>query len=197
MALLTAGMSLIVACASTSPPPAATLAAPSAVPLQLSAQAMLVSVTINRSHQAAVFLVDTGASRTLFAPLLATRLGLTVPSDAPRQDLRIVGGAVISVPLVRVAALQVGEAVVERMEVGVYEFAPQARVIDGLLGSDFLNQSKVTFDRASGRMTLEPLPTTRRRQRHTGSSGPDATRGSGPSPAGKAAASRHAILRRG
>lgn len=68
----------------------------------------------------------------------------------------------ISVPFVRVATLQVGDAVVERMEVGVYEFAPQARVIDGLLGSDYLNRFKVTFDRGSGRMILEPLPTARR-----------------------------------
>ena len=162
VALVAAGMSLGVACAPTSVPPPAVLTAPSAVPIQLSAEAILVSVTINRSHQAAVFLVDTGASRTLLAPLLATRLGLAVPLDAPREDLRVVGGTVISVPLVRVAALQVGEAVVERMEVGVYEFAPQARVIDGLLGADFLNRFKVTFDRGSGRMVLESLPAARR-----------------------------------
>jgi predicted aspartyl protease len=162
MALVAAGVSLTAACAPTAAPPPATLAAPSTVPLQLSADAMLVSVTINRSQQAAVFLVDTGASRTFLSPLLATRLALSVPPDAPRQDLRIVGGSVISVPLVRVASFQVGEALVERMEVGVYEFAPESRVIDGLLGSDFLNRFKVTFDRQSGHMILEPLPTARR-----------------------------------
>src|SRR5262249_58502655 len=109
------------------------------------------------SDQAAVFMVDSGASYTILAPLLAKRLNLSVPPDAVRHDMRIVGGTVVTVPFIRLGSLQVGDAVVEQIDVGVYDFAPEARIIDGLLGGDFLTRFKITFDHAAGRMILEPL----------------------------------------
>ena len=145
------------ACAPAAAPPKVSLTAASIVPLQSLANLTLVSVTVNRSDQAAVFMVDTGASKTIISPLLARRLGLTVPRDAVHHDLRIVGGTVVTVPFIRVSSLQVGEAMIEEMEVGVYDFAPEARIIDGLLGGDFLTRFKITFDHAAGRMILEPL----------------------------------------
>ena len=149
------------ACAPAAAPPKATLTAASIVPLQSVENLVLASVKINRSDQAAVFTVDTGASKTIMSPLLARRLGLTVPRDAVRHDLRIVGGTVVTVPFIRVSSLQVGEAMIEEMEVGIYDFAPDTRVIDGMLGGDFLNRFRVTFDQAARRMTLEPLPAAR------------------------------------
>jgi hypothetical protein len=149
------------ACAPAAAPPKASLTAASIVPLQSLADLTLVSVRVNRSDQAAVFMVDTGASKTIMSPLLARRLGLTVPKDAVRHDLRIVGGTVVTVPFIRVTSLQVGEAMIEAMEVGIYDFAPDARVIDGMLGGDFLSRFRVTFDQAARRMTLEPLPAAR------------------------------------
>lgn len=155
-------VTLVVACAHPPVPPKASLARPTAVPIQTVEQITLVSVTVNRSQQAAVFVVDTGASWTILSPLLAARLGLSVPADAVRRDLRIVGGQIVTVPFIRINALQVGEAVVEAPEVGVYDVAPQARVIDGLLGGDFLNRFNVTLDRQGGRLLLEPIPDRRR-----------------------------------
>ena len=157
-----AGAFLAAACASAPDPQMTSLTAASVVPFQTLANLTLVSATVNGSPQAAVFLVDTGASQTLLSPLLAKRVGVTVPVQAARRDLRVVGGAIVSVPLVRVHSLQVGEARVDQMEVGVYDFSPEARSIDGLLGGDFLNRFKVTFDRVSGRMILEPAAAARR-----------------------------------
>jgi predicted aspartyl protease len=159
--LIAGAVVLAAACAPAAVPPKASLTAASIVPLQSLDNLILVSATVNRSDQAAVFMVDTGASRTIIGPLLARRLGLTVPKDAVRHDLRIVGGTVVTVPFIRVGSLQVGEAMIEQMDVGVYDFAPDVRIIDGMLGGDFLNRFRVTFDQAARRMTLEPLPAAR------------------------------------
>lgn len=152
-----------VGCASSAAPPKASLAVATAVPLQSLQNLTLVSVTVNRSDQASVFVVDTGATHTMLAPLLAKRLGLSVPPDALRREMRVVGGTKVTVPFLRVRSLQVGEALVEPMEIGVYDFAPQSPSIDGPLGGDFLNRFKVTFDHRARRMTLEPLPESGRR----------------------------------
>lgn len=159
--LVALGAVMGVACAPAPVPPKASLAAASVVPLQSLENLTLVSATVNRSDQAAVFMVDTGASRTILGPLLVKRLGLSVPPNAVRHDLRVVGGTVVTVPFIRVGSLQVGDAVVEQMDVGVYDFAPEARIIDGLLGGDFLSRFKVTFDHRARRMTLEPPLTGR------------------------------------
>jgi predicted aspartyl protease len=158
-----AALSLIVACAPAPVPPKVNLIAASVVPVQVVEELTLVSVTVNRSSQAAVFIVDTGASWTIISSLLATRLELSVPTQAVRRELRVVGGQVIKVPFVRLGKLQVGEAVVEELEVGVYDIAPSARFIDGLLGGNFLNRFNVTLDRQTGRMFLEPVSSDHRR----------------------------------
>ena len=160
-AFIAASAVMITACAPAPAPPKASLAAASIVPLQSLANLTLVSATVNRSDQAAVFMVDSGASYTMLAPLFAKRLGLSVPPDAVRHDMRIVGGAVVTVPFIRLGSLQVGDAVLEQLDVGVYDFAPEARIIDGLLGGDFLSRFKVTLDHGASRMVLEPLSKAR------------------------------------
>src|SRR5262249_11029888 len=114
----------------------------------------LVSATLNRA-ESAILIVDTGASFTLITPGLASRLGIAISADAPRRRARVVGGAVVEAPVVRIAAVDGGGAGVENLEVGVYELDPQAPKLGGLLGGDFLHQFKVTLDKAALEMRLE------------------------------------------
>lgn len=70
--------------------------------------------------------------------------------------MTIPSGLTIEVPTVTLS-VQVGDASVENLEVGVFDVAPQAPDLDGFLGADFLQRFKVTFERAARLMTLEPL----------------------------------------
>jgi hypothetical protein len=54
-----------------------------------------------------------------------------------------------------VDSLEVGEARVGRMPVGSYELAGSGSG-DGLLGRDFLDQFKITFDASKGEVHLTP-----------------------------------------
>jgi len=149
---------LLAGCAATetAAPGRAVLAAPTDVTIQVYQGITLVSASVNRAP-GALMLVDTGAQQTILSPLLARRIGLTVPADAPKRKLAVVGGQMIDVTFVKVASLKVGDAVVEDFEVGVYEIFPQTKVLDGLLGGDFLHKFRVTVDRTANRMRLEPL----------------------------------------
>ena len=132
------------------------LASVTTVPIEVgSGNAMLVHARVNRS-QGALLLVDTGATTTVIRPLLLERLGMSVPAGAPRRRVMIPSGLTIDVPFVTLG-VQVGDASVENLEVGVFDVAPQAPELDGLLGANFLQRFKVTFERAARRMTLEPL----------------------------------------
>jgi predicted aspartyl protease len=126
------------------------------VPIQVIQSLTLVSASVNRAP--GVMIVDTGAQWTILSPLLARRIGLAVPADAPRRKLAVVGGQMIDVPFVTLPTLGVGTAVVENLQVGVYDIFPQVKILDGLLGGDFLHRFRVTVDRAANRMRLEPLP---------------------------------------
>jgi len=132
------------------------LASVTVVPIEIAAgNAMLVRARVNRA-QGALLLVDTGAGSTVIRPLLLERLGMAVPASAPRHKVAIPSGLVIDVPFVTLS-MQVGDASVENLEVGVFDVAPQAPDLDGFLGADFLQRFKVTFERNARRMTLEPL----------------------------------------
>lgn len=151
---------LLLAGCTTAPaetPPRVSLPVPTSVPIQVIDGVTLVSASINRSPSA-VLIVDTGAQWTILSPLAVKRFGVVVPDNAPRRKLAVVGGQTIDVPFVRIATLRVGEAVVEDFEVGVYEIFPQTKILDGLLGSDFLHRFRVTVDKAANHMRLEPLP---------------------------------------
>lgn len=137
------------------PPVAVSLPALTSIPVQVVGNAMLVRVTVNDAQQA-LLLVDTGASVTAVRPLVLKRLGVAVPDDAPRRRVTVVGGEMLTVPMIRLA-LRVGEATVQNLEVAVTEVSPGDADVDGLLGADFLQRFKVGLDRSASRMTLEPL----------------------------------------
>jgi hypothetical protein len=133
------------------------LASVTTIPIEIApGNAMLVHARVNGS-QSALLLVDTGAGSTVIRPLLLQRLGLSVPANAPRHRVTIASGLTIEVPSVTLR-VQLGDASVENLEVGVFDVAPHAPDLDGFLGADFLQRFRVTFERTARRMILEPLP---------------------------------------
>lgn len=138
------------------PAEAVSLAAATTVPIEVAGNAMAVRATVNRS-QRVLLLVDSGAAATLIRPLVLRRLGISIPPDAPRRRLTVVGGQTLDVPFITVA-VQVGDATIEHLAVGVAEALPGAPDLDGLLGADFLQRFRVILEKSARRMTLEPLP---------------------------------------
>jgi len=102
-------------------------------------------------------LIDTGASSTVIRPLLLARLGISVGAEAPRHTLTVPSGSAIEVPFVTLT-VQVGDATVENLDVGVFDAMPNTPDLDGFLGADFLQRFKVTLERQARQMILEPLP---------------------------------------
>lgn len=125
------------------------------VPVVFVGNTILVHATVNRSQRVQL-IVDTGASVSLIRPIVLLRLGITVPDNAKRERMTVVGGQTVEVAFVRVN-LAVGDALVENLEVGVTEAFPEASDVDGLLGADFLRQFRMTLDKAQSRLMLGPL----------------------------------------
>lgn len=151
-------VSAVVAACAPAPPPTGPSGAiaPSVVAIQLVGGSTFVSVQVNGRDEAALFLLDTGSSLTVLTPLYAKRLGITVPTEVRRRELTGIGGHKVSVPLVTVARLGVGSAVVENLTVGVYDAIPDAPAVDGILGLDFLKRFTFTVDTSSKVLRLEP-----------------------------------------
>ena len=143
---------------STPAPPAVSpsLGAPVTVPIHVTGNLAVVSVALER-RQMAFLLIDSGASATIITPVMLRLLGLTMPPSAPRRELAVIGGRKIEVPFVRLSSLSVGSALIRDIEVGVYDIAPQAPVVDGLLGGDVLHRFSATVDAGARRLRLMPL----------------------------------------
>ena len=124
------------------------------VPIQLVNNVVLVQATLNTKH-GVTLLLDTGAEVTILTPETARRIGLTPGNDAPRRRLTIVGGSEIEFAVVRLSAIQIGEARVDEIEVGVHDVAPQSPIVDGILGGDFLRQFTFTLNRDARQLRLE------------------------------------------
>ncbi|MFC1579791.1 tetratricopeptide repeat protein [Thermodesulfobacteriota bacterium] len=122
-----------------------------------------IGATLNEKMQANL-LVDTGASRTALTNKMAKKLGISPTEKSPRRTTVVFGGRKIQVPFVKLASIQVGEARLNNLKVGVSEVSPERPSVDGVLGNDFLKHFKVTVDRAKSRLRLEPhdvaLPNT-------------------------------------
>ena len=136
-------------------PTVAPVAGPSAVPIRIARNHVLVHVVLNHKEPATLML-DTGSTHTILTPHTAQRLGMHPTADTPSRTLQVADGKRHEVHFVQLAALTVGEATVENLPVGVSVLFPQAPAVDGLLGGDFLEQFKMTLDRASNQMWLEP-----------------------------------------
>jgi hypothetical protein len=130
------------------------LASRTVVPIEVAGNAMLVRARVNRS-QGALMLIDTGASSTVIRPLLLARLGMSVGAEAPHHTLTVPSGSAIEVPFVTLT-VQIGDATVENLDVGVFDALPNTPDLDGFLGADFLQRFKVTLERPARQMILEP-----------------------------------------
>ena len=113
--------------------------------------AILTPVTINGTVQARL-IVDTGASLTLLASDKVRALGITIPPDAPHVKLQLADGRFLSLPVIKIASLRMGEMVVEDLDVVVSERRLRG---DGLLGQNFLRHFRVVLEPARRRVVLE------------------------------------------
>jgi hypothetical protein len=124
------------------------------VPVLLADKYVLVPVVLNRS-EGGTFLLDTG-SVTILTPEAARRAGVAAADNAPTRAVYILGGQRVDVPFVRLRSLEIGGALLEDVEVGVYAVAPQSPIIDGLLGTSLLDRFTVSVDSAAKQLRLEP-----------------------------------------
>ncbi len=112
---------------------------------------VLVSAKINGAGPVTLIL-DTGSDRTLVAPAVLQRLGIST-EDAPRGILKSVTGTSY-VEAVWVQSVEVGEARVGPLLVIVHD--ADLKEADGLLGRDFLAHFNVTIDSKEKVVTLAP-----------------------------------------
>jgi hypothetical protein len=138
-------------------------AEPASISYLVRGSMILVPVVLNDVE--ATLLLDTGASVTVVRPELARRAGMEALTRAPRLSVRVAGGETFSVPFVRARALRVGEAAVEGLDIGVSDSLTRGlpSAIDGVLGTNFLNHFRVTIDRMSRRLSLDPVADPRQR----------------------------------
>jgi len=132
-------------------------AASASVAFRPAGNAMIVSASLNGSAEAKLML-DTGASLTTVSPAVAQRAGMKVDPPLRTEIITVVGGRTVTVPIVRVQSLKVGDAIVDDMEIGVFDALPDDKNADGLLGNDFLRRFRFSIDRAQKRLTLETFP---------------------------------------
>ncbi len=111
----------------------------------------LVPVRINGDSQALNFMLDTGASYTAISAAAAERLGIRIPSNAPRMTLDTANG-VIKAPLITLNTLDVDGAVVSDIHVTVLDAVGG---YDGLLGGSFLRHFDFDLDQSEQRLTLK------------------------------------------
>jgi hypothetical protein len=114
-------------------------------------EAILVSARIAGAGPVTLIL-DTGADRTMVAPAVLSRLGVSV-ADTARAEIRGVTGTsqgdVVLVPSVEVGDAKVGPLRIVALDADL-------KKADGLLGRDFLEHFTVTIDARERMVTLVP-----------------------------------------
>jgi len=133
-------------------PPVAVL---STMPAEVIDNHMLVQAMLNHTEPVTL-LLDTGATYTMLTPEAARRAGLQVTPHRLMGLLKVVGGQQVRFPFVPIAALAMGQAVVENLQVGILATFPGTRPVDGLLGGDFLEHFTLTLDYRAKRLQLTP-----------------------------------------
>lgn len=112
---------------------------------------IVVKAKINGAGPVAL-LLDTGADRTVVAPLALWKLGVST-RNAPRGEIAGVTGTT-SADVIRVRSVEVGEAKVGPLAIIAHD--ADFKNTDGLLGRDFLSHFTVTIDSKAGVVTLAP-----------------------------------------
>lgn len=96
-------------------------------------------------------LLDTGASITTLTPTAAQRLDIRY--DQAQSITLATAGGLVSAPLIDVPEFAVGEARVERLQVGILPLSG-SDAFDGLLGMNFLQQFASSIDQQGGVLRL-------------------------------------------
>ena len=117
------------------------------------ASAILVPASVNGHDLTLLF--DTGAQVSILRPDVARRVGIAVPPDAPAFP--IIGfGAPISGAIVRLPPVRIGDYLVEHLTGAVTSFPDFPFVIDGVLGTNFMEAFRITIDHRAKELRLEP-----------------------------------------
>lgn len=90
-------------------------------------------------------MVDSGAAYCCITPEIARLLGYDLRRPMARRSIASVQGVEAEVPSFRLQSLQVEGIIVQALDVLVITFSPRLR-IDGVLGVNFLEQFRSTFD---------------------------------------------------
>ena len=97
-------------------------------------------------------LLDTGASITTLTPSAARRLNISY--DQSRSITVATAGGLVAAPLIEIKEFAVGEAAVDRLQVGILPL-PDLDKFDGLLGMNFLQQFASSIDQQQGLLHLD------------------------------------------
>jgi len=105
---------------------------------------LIVSTLLNQETRA-FMMVDSGAAYCCITPEIARLLGYDLQRPMTRRSIASVQGVDAEVPSFRLQSLQVGGIIVQALEVLVITFSPRLQ-IDGILGVNFLERFRSTFD---------------------------------------------------
>jgi predicted aspartyl protease len=130
------------------------------VPVQIANHVPLVGAVLNHKEYVTL-LLDTGATRTMLTPETARRLRLQPAADAPKHTAVVIGGQTVEFVIAQLSAIAVGDSVVENVPVGIALVVPEAPLVDGVLGGDFLQHFSVGLDYTASRLQLAPRPEAR------------------------------------
>ena len=139
---------------------------PTSIPLQIINNKIYLPVNLGQGIEGK-FILDTGASTTIISPDMADLLGIVIGNDTIRRTFSVIGGQTMAIPVVCLPGIKVGQAVVNNLSVGVSVIHPDAPVIDGLLGADFLGHFKMTLDHNASRLILSPHEIDHKRREST------------------------------
>ena len=123
------------------------------VPIRVVKGNILVEAFINQRKNA-TFILDTGATATILTPEMAALAKLDTGTNAKINRVQLVGGKAIEIPFVILPEIQIGEAVVHNLTVGISSVFPDQPNIGGLLGADFLTHFKLTIDQSACKLNL-------------------------------------------
>jgi len=104
---------------------------------------LTVRCQVNEKYQGR-FLVDTGATLTVISQRFAHEMKLDITQPI-RQIQTASAHQVVQTPVIRLDSLQVGDKKVNNLEVLIVDL-PKALRVDGLLGVNFLEKFRVTFE---------------------------------------------------
>lgn len=126
------------------------------VPMAEGGTAILMDATLKgpKSELTLRYLFDTGASYTTISSKTATRLGISVPEDAPTLTFNTASGPRES-RMVHLPALQLGQVEISGLLVSVCDACVNERS-EGLLGLNVMREFFVQMDHKNQRMQLLP-----------------------------------------